>query len=121
MAVPKNKEELVQAIEDSYAKLKKELNSIPIEMTGKKELEGHAKGTQMSLNDLVSYLVGWSELVLGWCEKKEKDWSGLRQRVFIRQSNFLGTLTHPSGRGNTTMIIHNRSIRSNPDVIVHRI
>ena len=72
MAVPKNKEELVLAIEDSYAKLKKELNSIPIEMTGKKELEGHAKGTQMSLNDLVSYLVGWSELVLGWCEKKEK-------------------------------------------------
>ena len=54
-----------------------------------------------------------------WCEEKEKDWSVLRQRVFIRQSNFLGTLTHPSGRGNTTMIIHNRPIRSNPEVIVH--
>ena len=52
-------------------------------------------------------------------KKKEKDWSVLRQRVFIRQSNFLGTLTHPSGRGNTTMIIHNRPIRSNPEVIVH--
>ena len=65
--------------------------------------------------DLPRVLVLWE-----WCEEKEKDWSVLRQRVFIRQSNFLGTLTHPSGRGNTTMIIHNRPIRSNPEVIVHR-
>ena len=69
---------------------------------------------RMTNIDLPSVLVLWE-----WCEEKEKDWSVLRQRVFIRQSNFLGTLTHPSGRRNTTMIIHNRPIRSNPEVIVH--
>ena len=58
---------------------------------------------RMTNIDLPRVLVLWE-----WCEKKEKDWIVLRQIVFIRQSNFLGTLTHLSGRGNTTMIIHNR-------------
>lgn len=30
------------------------------------ELEGHVKGTLMSVHNLVSYLVGWGELVLKW-------------------------------------------------------
>ncbi len=71
MAVPKNKEELVFEIENNYSKLKKDLETIPTELTKEKELEGHAKGTKMSVSDLVAYLIGWGELVLNWNRKKE--------------------------------------------------
>ena len=71
MPVPKDKNELILAIESSYSKLKKDLNSVPNEMAKKKELDGHAKGTKMSVSDLVAYLIGWSELVLKWNRKKE--------------------------------------------------
>jgi hypothetical protein len=66
MAIPANKEELVTAIKDNYGKLRKELLNIPGEMAGDKELEGHAKGTLMSVKDLVAYLLGWAKLVLKW-------------------------------------------------------
>ncbi|WP_420552315.1 ClbS/DfsB family four-helix bundle protein [Tenacibaculum aiptasiae] len=72
MAVPKNKEELVFEIENNYSKLKKDLETVPFDLTKKKELEGHAKGTQMSVSDLVAYLIGWGVLVLKWHKKKEK-------------------------------------------------
>lgn len=41
MAVPKNKEELILTIGDSYSKVKKELEAIPYELTTNKELEGY--------------------------------------------------------------------------------
>lgn len=66
MAVPQNKEELLNAISTNYQKLKKELSTIPCEQTTLKELDGHSKGTMMSINNLVAYLVGWGELVLKW-------------------------------------------------------
>lgn len=66
MAIPKHKEELIKAIEIIYAKLKFELDTIPAELTTKLELEGHAKGTMMSVSNLVAYLLGWGELVLKW-------------------------------------------------------
>ncbi len=71
MAVPKNKEELIFEIENNYSKLKKDLETIPTELTKEKELEGHAKDTKMSISDLVAYLIGWGELVLKWNRKKE--------------------------------------------------
>lgn len=61
-----NKEELLQAINTNYEKLKKELSSIPHELTTAKKLEGHSKGTLMSINNLFAYLVGRGELVLKW-------------------------------------------------------
>lgn len=64
MAVLINKEELQKAIETNYNKLKNELSIIPIELTSIKDLEGHAKDTTMSINNLISYLIGWGELVL---------------------------------------------------------
>ncbi len=73
MAVPKNKAELIFEIETNYAKLIKDLETIPAELTRAKELEGHAKGTLMSISDLVAYLVGWGELVLKWHQKKVND------------------------------------------------
>lgn len=72
MAIPKNKKELQQAIVDNYSKLASELLTIPADKTTKKELEGHAKGTVMSINDLVAYLLGWGQLVLKWHDKKSK-------------------------------------------------
>ena len=72
MPIPTNKSELQLAIKDSYAKLQKDLVDIPVEMTNIKELEGHAKGTLMSVSDLVAYLIGWGELVLKWNKSIEK-------------------------------------------------
>ncbi|QDH79853.1 ClbS/DfsB family four-helix bundle protein [Echinicola soli] len=73
MAVPTNRQELISEIEKNYSKLKKDLETIPSELTKEKELEGHAKGTEMSVSDLVAYLIGWGELVLKWNRKKNKN------------------------------------------------
>lgn len=66
MPVPANKEELLKAIETNYSKLKKELETISVEETAVKELDGHAKGTLISIDNLLAYLIGWGELVLKW-------------------------------------------------------
>jgi hypothetical protein len=71
MPIPQNKDELISAIEDSYTKLKKELESIPVEFTFETTLDGHAKGTQMSISNLAAYLIGWGELVLKWHQRKD--------------------------------------------------
>jgi hypothetical protein len=72
MAIPKNKEELLKSIIENYKKLKIELTSVPIDLTSSKELEGHSKNTRMSIANLISYLIGWGQLVLKWNDKKEK-------------------------------------------------
>lgn len=71
MAIPKDKDELLKAITDNYKNLTTELSNIPIDLTDKKELDGHSKNTMMSINDLVAYLVGWGQLVLKWNHKKD--------------------------------------------------
>lgn len=72
MAVPANKQELLAAIETNYARLVLDLSRISPEQTGLKTMDGHAKGTLMSVHDLVAYLVGWNELVLKWCERRNQ-------------------------------------------------
>lgn len=72
MAVPANKQELLAAIETSYARLALDLISVSPEQAGLRTMEGHAKGTLMSVHDLVAYLVGWNELVLKWCERRDQ-------------------------------------------------
>jgi len=66
MAIPTNKAELIHAIQSNYEKLMVEFRSIPEELTSSQTLTGHAKGTVISPHDLVSYLVGWGQLVLKW-------------------------------------------------------
>ncbi|WP_409416067.1 ClbS/DfsB family four-helix bundle protein [Flavobacterium sp. PS2] len=73
MAVPQNKTELLKEIEITYVKLREDLKTIPIELTAKETLEGHSKNTMMSVNNLVSYLIGWGELVLKWHHKKNNN------------------------------------------------
>jgi len=72
MAVPTNKQELLEAIETNYARLLLDLARVPPERTAQKTMDGHAKGAMMSVHNLVSYLVGWNELVLKWCEGKDQ-------------------------------------------------
>lgn len=35
-------------------------------------MDGHAKGTEMSVRDLVSYLLGWNALVVKWIASDAK-------------------------------------------------
>lgn len=69
MSIPANKDQLITAIKHNYAKLESELSSIPLKLTSKKELEGHSKNEIMSVANLVSYLIGWGELVLKWNDR----------------------------------------------------
>ncbi|AMY68000.1 ClbS/DfsB family four-helix bundle protein [Frigidibacter mobilis] len=68
MAVPQGKEALLQAIDASFGKLLTELAAVPANEVAAASMEGHAKGTRMSVADLVAYLLGWNELVLKWLE-----------------------------------------------------
>lgn len=72
MAVPENKPELLAAIRSTYQKLAADLASVPADRVREATLEGHARGTLMSVADLVAYLIGWNLLVLKWCQAKEK-------------------------------------------------
>lgn len=72
MPVPKSKAELLAAIEGNYRKLRIELESIPPALTRAKSMPGHRKDTTISVCNLVSYLIGWGELVLKWHAKKDR-------------------------------------------------
>ena len=69
MAVPTNKDELLEAINSSFDKLNKGLHDVPLSVVDQCSLEGHVKGTQISVANLVAYLVGWNELVLKWLDR----------------------------------------------------
>ncbi len=69
MAVPQSKAELLSAIDREFSKLWRELENISPERFADPSLEGHAKGTIMSVGDLVAYLIGWGELVIKWIER----------------------------------------------------
>ena len=83
MAVPQNKQELISAINLNIEKLLKELNSIPADLAEEKTMDGHVKGTQMSVCNLVAYLLGWNRLVLKWLEK-----DAARQVIDFPESGF---------------------------------
>jgi len=72
MGVPQNKQELLEAIQTTHARLWADLCTIPDARAHEASMEGHAKDTWMSPADLVAYLVGWSLLVLKWCDCKSK-------------------------------------------------
>lgn len=83
MPIPKNKKELLQAISEDYSTLKKELNDVPQAFISEKTLKGHATGTLMSISNLVSYLIGWGELVIKW-ERKSKN----GERIDFPETNY---------------------------------
>jgi len=73
MPVPTNKKELIAEITSTYQKLREDLKKIPEEATQPQILDGHAKGTKMSICNLVSYLVGWGKLVLKWHRIRDQE------------------------------------------------
>lgn len=72
MSVPQTKAELLLAIDKNFNKLISYLNAIPTEMTSELSMDGHVKGTEMSVRDLVSYLLGWNALVVKWITSDAK-------------------------------------------------
>ena len=72
MAVPTSKAELLAAVTTNFDKLLADLARVPEERARECTLDGHAAGAAMSPADLVSYLVGWNELVLKWLDLDDK-------------------------------------------------
>ncbi len=64
--IAKNKTELLAAIKPTFAKLRNELDDIPESYITEESMAGDVKDTKMSIHNLVSYLMGWGELVLKW-------------------------------------------------------
>lgn len=72
MPVPTSKPELLAAITTTFDALIADLSNVPAHRTRERSLDGHAAGTSMSPADLVSYLVGWNELVLKWLDQDDR-------------------------------------------------
>ncbi len=72
MPVPASKRKLLEAIETNYARLVLDLSRVTPEQVWSRTMPGHAKGTMISVHDLVAYLIGWNELVLKWCECRDQ-------------------------------------------------
>ncbi len=66
MAVPQNRTELLAAIDLTFNRLLQALDDMSPGHLHDKAMEGHASNTMMSVADLISYLLGWNELVLKW-------------------------------------------------------
>ena len=72
MAVPSSKAELLAAIATTFDRLTADLARVPTDRVREASLAGHAAGTTMSAADLVSYLIGWNELVLKWLDRDDR-------------------------------------------------
>ena len=57
MSVPQTKSELLFAIDKNFSKLMSYLSAIPPELTADSSMEGHAKGTEMSVLHLMPMLM----------------------------------------------------------------
>lgn len=68
MAIPTSKAALLAAIGTNFDKLLADLSEVPADRARERSLEGHAAGSTISPADLVSYLIGWNELVLKWLD-----------------------------------------------------
>ena len=66
MPIPSNKAELQAAMASTYQKMRADLADIHPSDATLMELPGHAKGSSMSVCNLVAYLIGWGKLVLKW-------------------------------------------------------
>ncbi|MBB6521518.1 ClbS/DfsB family four-helix bundle protein [Pseudoteredinibacter isoporae] len=70
-SIPQNKDELLNAIEDSYTKILGDYQRVPPSLTRTMGVEGNIKGTVISVSDTLAYLIGWGKLVIKWVEAKQ--------------------------------------------------
>lgn len=64
--IPSNKTELISEIQKHFASLWKDLENFPKGFSDREELEWQVKNTKVSVNNLISYLIWWWELILKW-------------------------------------------------------
>lgn len=72
-SVPKNKEELQKSIKVAFEKILADNSTIPSQMSREIGIAGSVKGTEISVSDTISYLIGWGKLVLKWYDLKSKN------------------------------------------------
>ncbi|WP_304500539.1 ClbS/DfsB family four-helix bundle protein [Asaia siamensis] len=72
ISVPVSKAELLSALCMNFDKLMIDLSRVPQRSARDRTLAGHAAGTVMSPADLVSYLLGWNQLVLKWLDRDDR-------------------------------------------------
>ena len=72
-SVPKNKEELQKSISVAFQKILSDYLTIPCHLTREVGVIGNVKGTEISVSDSVSYLIGWGKLVLKWYDLKSNN------------------------------------------------
>jgi len=72
-SVPKNKEELHKSISVAFKKILADYSTIPPEISREIGVVGNVKGTEVSVSDTLSYLIGWGKLVLKWYDLKSKN------------------------------------------------
>lgn len=72
MAIPASKDALLSAISINFDKLMDDLLRIPESRVYEYSMEGHQAGTRICPANLVSYLLGWNELVLKWLRQDDK-------------------------------------------------
>lgn len=94
-SMPKDKESLIKAIAGNRAKLVKtlaELESYDTYQPDQIMLEGQVKGTQVSVHNLLAYLLGWSEIVIMWLTNSQFIAEPLLPQGYNFSSNSLGQL-----------------------------
>jgi hypothetical protein len=72
-SVPKNKEELQKSISVAFKKILADYLTIPSQLSREIGVVGNVKGTEISVSDTLSYLIGWGKLVLKWYDLKSKN------------------------------------------------
>ncbi|RBZ93742.1 ClbS/DfsB family four-helix bundle protein [Klebsiella pneumoniae] len=95
MAVPSSKEELIRAINSNFSLLNKKLESITPQLAFEPLLEGHAKGTTISVQQLVALIERFSN-----DELYGKPWYNKWTRGRMIQFNTASPYKNASGRLN---------------------
>lgn len=98
MAIPKNKQELIDDIKATYEKLRPEFADISAEQAREKTIDGQVKNTKMSAHNLLAYLVGWGEMMLDWDKSylengevpdfQTSDYGSLAQKFYAQYENY---------------------------------
>jgi hypothetical protein len=73
MSIPSNKIELLEQICFELERLQKTVQNIPFDAYHLVLIQGHKKDSLINLHQLLSYLIGWSQLVLIWKDASDKD------------------------------------------------
>jgi hypothetical protein len=71
-SVPQNKQELQKSISVALQKILADYTTIPPHISREIAIIGNVKGTNISVSDTLSYLIGWGKLVLKWYDLTSK-------------------------------------------------